>query len=282
MKFFTVAAVAGLLLGAVASADESVIATEMAAGHEHDAPSATPASLLAPAQPVVAEEVVYADIDGQPVRGWLARPAAGGEGLPAIIVIHEWWGLNENIRQMTERLAGEGYVALAVDLYRGERAEVPREAMRLSQGLAQDMGPADENLRQAYRYLEQVQGAPRIASIGWCLGGRWTLRTALLFPEELSAAVIYYGSVRAEREELAELQMPVLGIFAELDRVVPVAQVETFREQMQSLGKHVDIRIYPGVDHAFANPSGGEYDAAAAEEAWGLTVEFLARTLTGD
>jgi len=281
MKFFTVAAVAGLLLGTVASADETAIATEMAAGHTHDAPSATPASLLAPARPVVAEEVVYAEIAGEPVRGWLARPADGGEGLPAIIVIHEWWGLNENIRQMTERLAGEGYVALAVDLYRGERAEAPREAMRLSQALAQDTGPADENLRQAYRYLERVQGAPRIAAIGWCLGGRWTLRTALLFPAELSAAVIYYGSVRAERAELAELQMPVLGIFAELDRVVPVAQVEAFREQMQSLGKQADIRIYPGVDHAFANPSGGEYDEAAAEEAWRLTVEFLAGTLVG-
>jgi carboxymethylenebutenolidase len=282
MKFFTFAAVAGLLLGAVASADEAAIANEMAAGHAHDAPLATPASLLAPALPVVAEEVVYAEIEDEPVRGWLARPADGGEALPAIIVIHEWWGLNENIRQMTERLAGEGYVALAVDLYRGERAEAPREAMRLSQGLAQDMGPADENLRQAYRYLEQAQGAPRIAAIGWCLGGRWTLRTALLFPAKLSAAVIYYGSVRAEREELAQLQMPVLGIFAELDRVVPVAQVEAFREQMQSLGKQADIRIYPGVDHAFANPSGGEYDEAAAEEAWGLTVEFLARTLAGD
>ena len=281
MKFSTIAAVAGLLLGAGASADEARIATEMAAGHAHDAPSATPASLLAPARPVVAEEVVYAEIDGESVRGWLARPAGGGEGLPAIIVIHEWWGLNENIRQMTERLAGEGYVALAVDLYRGERAEVPREAMRLSQGLAQDMGPADENLRQAYRYLEQVQGAPRIASIGWCLGGRWTLRTALLFPEELASAVIYYGSVRAEGEELAQLQMPVLGIFAELDRIVPVAQVETFREQMETLGKEADIRIYPGVDHAFANPSGGEYDETAAEEAWRVTVAFLGRTLAG-
>lgn len=281
MKFATISAVAGLLLGAAASADESVIASEMAAGHAHDAPVATPASLLAPARPVQAEEVVYAEIDGEPVRGWLARPAGGGEGLPAIIVIHEWWGLNENIRQMTERLAGEGYVALAVDLYRGERAEAPREAMRLSQGLAQDMEPADENLRQAYRYLEQVQGAPRIASIGWCLGGRWTLRTALLFPEELSAAVIYYGSVRAEREELARLQMPVLGIFAELDRIVPVAQVEAFREQMESLGKQADIRVYPGVDHAFANPSGGEYDEAAAEDAWRRTVEFLGRTLGG-
>lgn len=282
MKLSNFAAVAGLLLGAVASADESAIANEMAAGHAHDAPVATPASLLAPARPVVAEEVVYAEIEGEPVRGWLARPADGGAELPAIIVIHEWWGLNENIRQMTERLAGEGYVALAVDLYRGERAEVPREAMRLSQGLAQDTGPADENLRQAYRYLEQAQGAPRIASIGWCLGGRWTLRTALLFPQELSAAVIYYGSVRAEPEELATLEMPVLGIFAELDRIVPVPQVEAFREQMDSLGKQADIRIYPGVDHAFANPSGGEYDEAAAEDAWRRTVEFLGHTLARD
>lgn len=282
MKLSNFSAVAGLLLGAVASADESAIANEMAAGHAHDAPVATPASLLAPARPVVAEAVVYAEIEGEPVRGWLARPADGGAELPAIIVIHEWWGLNENIRQMTERLAGEGYVALAVDLYRGERAEVPREAMRLSQGLAQDTGPADENLRQAYRYLEQVQGAPRIASIGWCLGGRWTLRTALLFPQELSAAVIYYGSVRAEPEELATLEMPVLGIFAELDRIVPVPQVEAFREQMDSLGKQADIRIYPGVDHAFANPSGGEYDEAAAEDAWRRTVEFLGHTLAGD
>ncbi|MCC5793714.1 MAG: dienelactone hydrolase family protein [Chromatiales bacterium] len=275
---------AALLLAAplLSAASELDITRAMAAGHAGDRPVATPAATTAPVQAVETSIVSYATIEGESVRGFLARPAGVQGPLPAIIVIHEWWGLNDNIRDMTRRLAGEGYIALAVDLYRGQVADNVRVAMALSQALAGNMATADENLRQAYAWLDETAGASRVAAIGWCLGGRWALRTALLFPDELAAGVIYYGSVRAEPEELATLDVPLLGIFAELDRVVPVDQVEAFEAQMNALGKLVDIHIYPGVDHAFANPSGGAYNAEADADAWGRTVSFLAQHLAQD
>jgi len=278
LRRLTVSALLGFL-SLHTAADETALTLQMAAGHAGDRPDATPAALTAPAQPVVSETVRYGELDGEALYGYLARPANGGEERPAIIVIHEWWGLNDNIRQMTERLAGEGYVALAVDLYQGESATEVRAAMQLSQALSANLEQGDRNLRAAWDYLEESAGAPRIAAIGWCLGGRWTLRAALQFPDELAAAVIYYGSVRAEEAELATLQMPILGIFAGLDRVVPVRQVEQFAATMEELGKPLELHMYPDADHAFANPSGGVYDAAAAEDAWQRTVDFLARTL---
>jgi len=126
--------VSGLLLSlSLSAADDIVMAT--AHVHADDKPDATPMAELAPRQPVDAGPVQYADIDGQPVTGYLARPESAQESLPALIVIHEWWGLNDNIRRVTERLAGEGYTALAVDLYRGNVAANPKEAMQYMQGL---------------------------------------------------------------------------------------------------------------------------------------------------
>jgi carboxymethylenebutenolidase len=190
-------------------------------------------------------------------------------------VIHEWWGLNDNVRDEAGRLAAEGYVVLAVDLYAGQLATQPPQAMKLAQQLAASPGPAEDNLRAAYEYLDKVEGAPRIGTLGWCLGGRWSLRTALLLPDRVDATVIYYGTVKADEAELARLQMPVLGLFASKDRVVPAATVTAFEATMKRLGKDVDIHMYEGADHGFANPSGTLYEPRAAEDAWQLTTAFL-------
>jgi len=190
-------------------------------------------------------------------------------------VIHEWWGLNDNVRGEAARLAAEGYVVLAVDLYGGALATEPREAMQLSQRLTANPAPAETNLHAAYAYLDKIEGAPRIGTIGWCLGGRWSLRTALILPDKVDATVIYYGTVKAEEADLARLQMPVLGLFGAKDRVVPAATVRAFEASMRRLGKDVDIHIYEGADHAFASPSGMAYEARAAEDAWRLTIAFL-------
>jgi carboxymethylenebutenolidase len=264
--------------GGLSEADRAEL-DAMATEHAHDSPVSTPAATTPPALPVRTETVTYATVDGRPVQGFLARPAGVKGPLPGLIVIHEWWGLNDNVRDETKRLAAEGYVALAVDLYGGQVADTPPAALKLSMALSREPAPAEDNLRQAYRWLEQEAKAPRIGTIGWCMGGRWSLRTALLLPEQVDATVIYYGSVKAEEAELAALKMPVYGFFAGKDRIVPLPTVESFEATMRRLGKDIQVKVYPDADHAFANPSGGVYNAEAAEDSWRLTIAFLKQHL---
>ena len=256
------------------------LAQRTAAAHANDRPIATPAATTAPVRAVNSREAIYASVNGESVTGWLSWPADSvPTDLPALIVIHEWWGLNDNIRQKAERLAGEGYVTLAVDLYRGQSGEVPREAMRLMQALNEDETGGRENLAAAYDYLANVVRAQKVGVIGWCLGGRWSLQASLRLPEELAATVIYYGGVTADKEQLATLQMPILGLFAGDDPVVPTPTVIAFREALAELGKDADIHIYPDAQHAFSNPSGMAYDADVAADAWERTTAFLAEHL---
>lgn len=264
---------AGLVSASWAAAEDTVDA--MAQAHADDEPLATPVATAAPARPVRAAPVAYGAIDGAPLTGYLAVPEQGADTAPGIIVIHEWWGLNDNIRGVTERLAGEGYRALAVDLYRGELAEDPKTAMKLSRGLQQQAEQANANLRQAYDFLSG-QNAARIGVIGWCLGGRWSLRTALLLPDQVDATVIYYGSLVTDRDQLATLQMPILGNFGEADPLIPLDDIAAFENTLRELGKDVDVKIYPDAQHAFSNPSGTAYNAAAATDAWGRTTSFFA------
>lgn len=269
----------GVVGGANGQADELSATAE---AHRHDEPVATPAATTAPRVKVIGDDVVYGSIDGRDLQGYLVRPSGADENTPGVIVIHEWWGLNDNIRSAADRLAGEGYVALAVDLYDGAAATVPKEAMKLMSNLTENQARADENLRQAYAYLDEEVGAPRVGSIGWCLGGRWSLRTAILLPDALDAAVIYYGTVVTDEAQLAPLAMPVLGNFAEDDPIIPLETVDAFRTAMQNLGKDVDIKVYAGAKHAFSNPSGMAYDPVAAEDAWERTTGFLKEHLARD
>ncbi len=254
-------------------------AERMAEEHADDAPVASPAAAAEPAAEVATERVVYAGEGEGEVRGFLARPA-GAEGAPGMIVIHEWWGLNENIESMARQLAGEGYLALAVDLYGGQVAADRDGARALMTAAMDDRARLEENLRQAYRYLEE-QGAAKVGSIGWCFGGGWSLETALLLPGELDAAVVYYGRVVTDRERLAALTTPVLGHFGSEDGGIPIDGVREFESLLQELGKDARIHVYDGADHAFANPSGTRYHAEAAEQAWARTLAFLEETLKG-
>lgn len=251
-------------------------ADDMAREHAGESPEPSGAADGAPAQEVVTREVTYATLDGQDVSGYLARPARGGETAPGLIVIHEWWGLNDNVRRMTDKLAGQGYQALAVDLYEGRAADSPERARELTQSVDEER--ATQNLRQAHRYL-LGHGAKEVGVIGWCFGGGWSLRTALAMPEEIDAAVIYYGRLITDRERLTALDMPILGLFGAEDEGIPVSSVREFESALKDLGKNVEIHVYEGADHAFANPSGQRYQAEAAEDAWRQTVEFLAEHL---
>jgi carboxymethylenebutenolidase len=217
--------------------------------------------------------VVGAEVDYGPGHGYLARPP--GTPRAGLVVIHEWWGLNDNIREMSNRLAAAGYLALAVDLYEGEVAGEPGEARTLMQALMQDEDRAATHLGAALRWLEDEGGVAQVGSIGWCLGGAMSLRLALQMPEELDAAVIYYGRLVTDPAELAPLRMPILGIFGGQDRGIPVESVREFEMALQALGKTHEIVIYDDADHAFANPSGTRYQPEAAADAWQRTLAFL-------
>ncbi|MGC1305646.1 MAG: dienelactone hydrolase family protein [Phormidesmis sp.] len=244
--------------------------------HDGDKPIPTPVAMAEPSVPVTGEDVTYATIAGQPVTGYLAQPegTAADAALPAIITIHEWWGLNDNIKATTRRLAGEGYTVLAVDLYSGEVAAAPDQAKDLMRSVMDDPGPAQENLMQAAQFLTDEYSAPKLGSIGWCFGGNWSLRTGLLL-ENLDAMVIYYGQLILAPEALDGLDVPILGFFGEDDSSIAVEDVENFESMLNDLGKTADINLYPGVGHAFANPSGQNYDAEAAEAAWEKTTAFF-------
>ena len=257
------------------SASDRDMLDRTAEAHAHDTPVATPAATTPPVADVTGETVSYGTVGGVPVEGYLVRPKQARGRLPGLIVIHEWWGLNDNVRAEAARLAAEGYVVLAVDLYGGKLATEPPAAMKLSQELTANPGPAEENLRAAYKYLDEVEKVPRIGTIGWCLGGRWSLRAAVILPDQIDATVIYYGTVKATDPELAKLRMPILGLFGSKDRVVPIATVVAFEANLKRLGKNADIHIYEGAEHAFANPSGTAYAPQAAEDAWRLTTAFL-------
>lgn len=246
--------------------------------HAADSPIASPAAQVEPGGEITGQDVTYAGIDGIDVVGYLAKPATG-EATAAILVIHEWWGLNDNIRSMARQLAGEGYVALAVDLYNGEVAETREDAGRLARGSRDNPARGEQNLQQAWQFLKDKQGVDKIGVIGWCFGGGWSLQTALLLGEGIDAAVIYYGRVVTDRDTLEALASPVLGIFGAEDGGIPVATVREFQTTLDLLGKAASIHIYEGADHAFANPSGTRYKEDAAKDAWSKTLTFFSQTL---
>lgn len=251
--------------------------SKMEQEHATDKPIASPASQVDPEIEIVAQDATYAGIDGKDIVGYVAHPK-GEVPKAGLVVIHEWWGLNDNVKAMARRLAGAGYLALAVDLYEGEVAEDRTDASRLARGSGQRTEQILDNLGQAIEHLRSA-GVERIGVIGWCFGGGWSLRTALAFPDQVDATVIYYGRLTTDREELQSLSSPVLGIFGALDEGIPVVTVREFQAALDTLDKEAAIHIYEDADHAFANPSGTRYNETAAEDAWGKTLAFFTRHL---
>jgi carboxymethylenebutenolidase len=262
-----------------ASAMDGGFTDAMAREHAHDAPVPTAAVRHQPQQQVRTAEVVYDTVNGKQVRGFMAWPARGGRNLPAVLMIHEWWGLNDNVKQMAQRLAGEGYRVLAVDMYNGKVATTPEEARTYMQEVVSNSAAGVSNLRSAAQYLRNRQRVTRIGVVGWCFGGAWALQSALLLHDEIDATVMYYGRVVTDRDRLALLDSPLLGLFGGDDRSIPVADVQQMEATLKELGKSVETHVYPGAGHGFANPSGQTHNAQAAEDAWRRTVAFFGQHL---
>lgn len=258
-------------------------ANKMAREHRDDRPTPSPATTTQPSAPIRSQMVKYGTVRGHDINGYLAYPASAEGGLPAVLVFHEWWGLNDNIKAMANQLAGQGYVALAADLYGGKVADKPDAAHALMEAALKDDDAIAQNIRQAHAYLKDQIKATRVGAIGWCFGGGQSLRTALLVPDQVDAAVVYYGFVGAfSPDDLKVLKAPVLGFFGGADQSIPVDAVHAFEQTLKSEGKNVEVHIYDGAGHAFANPSGGNYKAEAATDAWQRSLAFLAEHLKGD
>lgn len=210
--------------------------------------------------------------------GFLAAPKKEGN-YPAVVMIHEWWGLNDNIKEMARSLAAEGYVVLAVDLYNGKVGKNATEAGQLASQVRNNQAEAISNMKAAVQYLKSLGNVDdnRIASMGWCFGGAMSLQLAL--NEPLNATIIYYGSLEANATKLSVIKWPVLGIFGEKDTSIPVESVRKFEAALNELGIENEIHVYPNVGHAFANPSGMNYAPNETKDAWKKTVDFLDKHL---
>lgn len=222
-------------------------------------------------------------------HGYLVSPLTDignnetSQPLPAVVMIHEWWGLNENIKNMANELAEQGFVVLAADMFNGQVATTPDQAMQLAGAVRENPSEAISNLQAAVRYLGSLENvnASKIGSLGWCFGGGQSLQLALNTEAEypLAATVIYYGNLVTDQEELSRLQWPVLGIFGDQDESIPVVDVSRFEQTLNSTGVPNEIYVYEGVGHAFANPSGDNYAAEETSDAWHKTLAFLKKNL---
>jgi carboxymethylenebutenolidase len=209
---------------------------------------------------------------------YLAVPEGKGKH-PGLIVIQEWWGVNDWIKEQADRYAKAGFVAMAPDLYRGKSTTDPAVAHELARGLAQDRAMAD--LKAAFRYLAERKDVDpkRIGVIGWCMGGGYALDLTLAEPR-IAATVINYGHLVTDPATIARIRAPILGNFGADDRGIPPADVRAFEAALNKEGKANDIKIYEGAGHAFMNPnSKGSYVKTAADDAQTRIDAFLGKTL---
>jgi carboxymethylenebutenolidase len=221
-------------------------------------------------------------------KGYLVYPITSNENksniinkndrLPAVIMIHENKGLNDNIKNMANLLARNGYVVLAVDLFKGEVTTDRNRSSELTQYVRDNQDIATANLKSAVKYLSSLPNvnAEKIVSFGWCFGGAQSLQLALNSQDHpLAATIIYYGRLVTDNATLANIKWPVLGIFGDQDRSIQVETVKAFESALNSIGIPNEIYIYKGVGHAFANPSGENYAPKETQDAWQKTLSFL-------
>ena len=223
-------------------------------------------------------------------NGYLVYPSSSNENksgnnngtLPAVVMIHENKGLNDHIKNMANLLARNGYVVLAVDLFKGEVTTDQNRSSELTQYIRDNPDIATANLQSAVKYLASLPNvnAEKIASLGWCFGGAQSLQLALNSQDHpLSATIIYYGRLITDNATLAKIKWPVLGIFGDQDSSIPVDTVKAFESALNSNNIPNEIYIFEGVGHAFANPSGDNYAPTETKDAWNKTLSFLDKHL---
>lgn len=223
------------------------------------------------------QEVSYKSGD-ETVKGMLYSPTGKGP-YPALVVIHEWWGLNDWVKDQAKNLATADYVVLAIDLYRGKVADTPDLAHELMRGVPEDRAKRD--LLAATDYLRQQKNVrpDKVGAIGWCMGGGYAAMLALNDPK-LAAASIHYGHITTDKDAMVKIHAAIQGIFGGKDRGIPADDVRKWEATLKELGKDVQVTLYPDAGHAFENPNNkAGYRADDAADSWKKTVEFLAAKL---
>jgi len=223
-------------------------------------------------------EMVQFPYAGGTTSGYLSVPEQGSG--PGVVVIQEWWGLVDHIKDLCDRFAGEGFVALAPDLYHGKTTKSPDEAGKLMMALRID--EAERDLSAAAQYLgkHDSTSSEKIGVVGFCMGGALALYTATK-NSKIGACVVFYGGHPNVKPDLPNLHAPVLGLYGENDRSVTPAVVRDLEQRLKTLGKQIEVKIYPGADHAFFNDTRPQvYNAEAAADAWQRTVDFLRKNLS--
>ena len=228
---------------------------------------------LAAAVAAELQSVEITTAGGRKVSGALAVPAE--LPAPAVLLVHEWWGLNDQIKSVAAELAKEGYVALACDLYQGKSTGNPEVARSLMQKV--DAETAKDTVASWVAWLRDHKDTTgKVGTVGWCFGGGWSLNASIVAP--VDATVVYYGRVNQPKEELARLQGPVLGHFATSDNWIDEAMVGGFEKRMDELGQPYESH-WDEAAHAFANPTSARYDEEDAKLAWARTLAFFAANL---
>ena len=194
-----------------------------------------------------------------------------------MLVVHEWWGLNDWVKQKADQLAGQGYLSLAVDLYKGKVATDPKEAGALMQGKDEAWG--DKVEEAGLEWLKANGKGVKVGTIGWCMGGGESLKASLNDPKDVAVTVMYYGLPVDDVAKLKTLNGPLLGIWANKDGWITKEKVAAFDKELTEAGVKHEFHAYDA-DHAFANPSGGKFNGQAAKDAWEKTVAFLRKNLT--
>ena len=209
---------------------------------------------------------------GLEIQGYLAEPE-DEEAKAGLIVIQEWWGLTDDIKEIADRYSVEGYLAFAPDLYHGQAATEPDEARKLAMSMERDI--AAQEIDAAIAWMKAEHGLAKVGCVGYCMGGGLTLATAIRPSSNVDAVHVYYGGGMPSAEQIATITVPVLGSYGAEDGGIPAEQVDMLREALTSNGVTNDITLYPGAEHSFFNDTRPAYNEDAAMDSWMKSVEWF-------
>lgn len=226
-------------------------------------------------RPAAGDMLPYADVDGKLARGYSAYPNDMIEPLPGVLLIHDWSGLNDEMRAIADQIASRGFIVLAVDLFAGKVATERNDARGVLRVLVEQPELARDNLRQAYEFLDGSFDVPRTAVIGWGAGGLWALNAALMFPEDLDAIAMVQGQFFLDPARLQPLRMPVLGLYGAADRDIPNDRALAFGDALTAAGVKNKIRLFPTAGRGFMLKGGSSFDERQSKNAWEEIFAFL-------
>ncbi|MEN7342094.1 MAG: dienelactone hydrolase family protein, partial [Pseudomonadota bacterium] len=202
------------------------------------------------------------------VRGYFAYPQEMVEPMPAVLLIHDWRGLDQSMRDVADRIAAAGYMVFAVDFFNGRTADNAQDAAALARELLEQTDEAESNLLDAYQFVTETAGAPKVAAVGWSMGGYWAVRSARLLPGQVSSVVNVYGQLDGDPEAIAATDAAALMIVAGNDRAAPMALQQEILSAADAADRRFEFRRFADVSVGFANEGGPRYEPQIAAEAW--------------